>query len=132
VSGNTAWNLGGGILNAGTMTVVNSTISGNYAGVRSVVAEGGGGGIYNNYSAALALALLAQQKSPAVGPSCYVSEDDMQMLVDAKNNMPRGSAAAEHGLYANTPVGAYSANTLRRQLYGVGHNPYRSRWSMRD
>ena len=46
VSGNFAGNIGGGILNSGTLTITNSTISENHAGTNHS-GSGYGGGIYN-------------------------------------------------------------------------------------
>jgi phage terminase large subunit-like protein len=79
---------------------------------------------------ALALALLARQKSPAVGPSVYATEEQLAELEEARINRPRESAAAAHGLY--TGAGVHPSNALRRGLYGCSGNPYRSRWVLRD
>jgi hypothetical protein len=85
---------------------------------------------HGDRATALVLALLGVRRYPA-RPATYASEQDMDDLEESRNNRSRESAAAAHSLYG-TGASVYSSNALRRQLYGVGHNPYRSRWSMRD
>jgi hypothetical protein len=63
LNGNSAGLDGGGIANYGTLTVTNSTISGN----RVMADTSGGGGIYNNGTATVANSTISGNFAPAAG-----------------------------------------------------------------
>ena len=67
--------VGGGIFNAGTATVINSTIADNFAGLTGVSVEGGpgGGGIASNYSLTVVNSTVADNFTEGVsGGGLYV------------------------------------------------------------
>jgi Ca2+-binding RTX toxin-like protein len=85
--GDSASGLGGGILNRGTLTVSNSTLSGNSAS--------SGGGIYNSRSATVSSSTLSGNSASNSGGGIY--NHDQGALLEVSNSTLSGNGAGQSG-----------------------------------
>jgi len=107
---------GGGIFNAGSLHVSDSTISGNHG-------ASSGGGIYNNGTLALMNSTVSQNQASSYGGGIYADNGYLSLINStlSQNNVPGGSGAGggilNHGAVQNISNSTISGNSA---TYGGG------------
>lgn len=100
VAGNTATDIGGGLVNEGSLTLVNSTLAGN-----TTAAAGGGGGIFN-FGVPLSLSHCTLSGNSATGPGGGLRTQGG--TVSITNNIIAGNTSQSQG----PDIGSFNGTTF--------------------